>query len=75
MNEAFQDPSVRSKMMFFLHTCFITADENDDRKYFDHFALLHFYALGSFKTLAEKMCADNIMLTYLDNRTITPHFP
>lgn len=67
MNEAFRDPSIRSKMIFFLHTCFITADENDDRKYFDHFALLHFYALGSFKILAEKMCVDNVMLTYLDN--------
>lgn len=67
MNEALQDVTAASKMSFFLHTCFTTADEGLDQKYFDHVALLQFYALGSFKALAEKMCVDHTMLTYLDN--------
>ncbi len=66
-HEALQDVTVVSKMSFFLHTCFITADEGTDQKYFDHFSLLRFHALGNFKTLAEKMCVDNLMLAYLDN--------
>lgn len=67
MNECLQDTTAVSKMSFFLHTCFTTADEGQDQKYFDHIALLRYYSLGSFKALAEKMCVDNIMLTYLDN--------
>ncbi len=67
MNEALLDGTATSKMSFFLHTCFTTADEGQDEKYFDHIALLRFYALGNFKALAEKMCVDNIMLGYLDN--------
>ena len=67
LHEALMDETVVSKMHFFLHTCFTTAEEGTDQKYFDHVSLLRFYALGNFKVLAEKMCVDNIMLTYLDN--------
>lgn len=67
INEALHDETVVSKMSFFLHTCFITAEEGADEKYFDYIALLQFYALGNFKALAEKMCVDHTMLTYLDN--------
>ncbi len=67
LHEALQDETAVSKMIFFLHTCFITADEGSDFKYFDHFSLLRFYALGNFKALAEKICVDNLMLNYLDN--------
>jgi uncharacterized protein (DUF1800 family) len=61
------DNSIRSKMMVFLHQNWIVDDEawiNHDL--YDHLKLLEFYSLGSYKTLARKMCTDNRMLVYLN---------
>ena len=68
INEARLDPSIGHKMMLFLHSSFVVAaTEGTAEEYFDYLALLRFYALGSYKTLARKMTLDNQMLRYLDN--------
>ena len=70
LNEVRQDTSIVSKMQFMLHTNFVTATKGfgNDYHFFFHLALLRFYALGNFKTLAKKIALDNLMLIYLDNR-------
>lgn len=69
-HEALSDTSMHHKMAFFLHTCF-TADAITTApiRYFDHLALLKFYALGSYKEFAKKMSIDNTMLAYLNGDT------
>ena len=70
LNEVRQDTSIVSKMQIMLHTNFVTATKGfgNDYHFFFHLALLRFYALGNFKTLAKKIALDNLMLIYLDNR-------
>jgi uncharacterized protein (DUF1800 family) len=61
------DNTLRSKMMFFLHQNWIVNDESwNSHDLYDHVKLLEFYSLGSYKTLAKKMCMDNRMLVYLN---------
>lgn len=67
-HEALLDPTIGHKMMLFLHSNFVVAaSEGPAEEYFDYLALLRFYAIGNFKTLALKMTLDNQMLRYLDN--------
>ena len=66
--ESLHTPSLRYRMMFFLHTHFTTTLDSARSKYFfDHLSLLKFYALGNFRILAEKIVKDNLMLEFLDN--------
>ncbi len=67
MNEARQDPSIGHKMMFFLHSNFVT-DVTVYNSYsaFDYLALFRFYAIDNFKTIALKIITDNLMLKYLN---------
>ncbi len=62
-------PSLIHKMVFFIHTC-LTTDMLNLESVDNYYTLLLFrqYALGSYKTLARKICMDNAMLTYLDAR-------
>lgn len=67
-HQALLDPSIGHKMMLFLHSNFVVAAvEGPAAEYFDYLALLRYYAIGNFKTLALKMTLDNQMLRYLDN--------
>ena len=67
-NEALQDPTLRHKMMYFLHTNFsVVADTLNSKNFFDHLLLLRFYALGNFRILSQKITLDNVMLAYLNN--------
>ncbi len=60
------DNSLRSKMILFLHQNWIVDDEAWNAiDLYDHIKLLEFYSLGSYKTLAKKMCRDLRMLVYL----------
>jgi uncharacterized protein (DUF1800 family) len=60
------DNSLRSKMILFLHQNWIVDDEAWNAvDLYDHVKLLEFYSLGSYKTLAKKMCRDLRMLVYL----------
>ncbi len=61
------DNTVRSKMLLFLHQNWIVNDESwNSHDFYDHVKLLEFYCLGSYKTLAKKMCRDSRMLVYLN---------
>ena len=69
LNEAYQDDSVASRMMMFLHQYMtIHTDAAPPNNHFDYLTLLRFYAFGSYKELAYKICTDNTMSDYLDNR-------
>ena len=62
--------TIKEKLVFFLHTHITTkADvvESATALYYQN-ALFRFYALGSFKELAFKICFDNAMLIFLDGR-------
>jgi uncharacterized protein (DUF1800 family) len=61
------DNTIRSKMLLFLHQNWMVDDEAwNSHDMYDYLKLLEFYALGSYKTLAKKMCRDNRMLVYLN---------
>jgi uncharacterized protein (DUF1800 family) len=61
------DNTLRSKMLLFLHQNWIVNDESwASHDFYDHLKLLEFYCLGSYKTLAKKMCRDSRMLVYLN---------
>jgi uncharacterized protein (DUF1800 family) len=61
-------PTLAHKMLFFLHTSFVTSfkvvDFNEDH-YFT-LRLFMLYAQGSYKELAKKICLDNGMNDFLD---------
>ena len=67
---ALNQPSLKHKLTFFLHTSF-TVSKDDGAgaatHFYDHLRLLEFYATGNLKTLAKKITLDNSMLQYLDN--------
>ena len=69
--EAQHDVSIRSKMAFFLHTCFtIRFNQTDEilpNHLFDYLELLNKSALGNYKELAKEIVVDNAMLEFLDN--------
>jgi uncharacterized protein (DUF1800 family) len=61
------DNTLRSKMILFLHQNWMVDDEAwNSHDMYDYLKLLEFYCLGSYKTLAKKMCRDNRMLIYLN---------
>lgn len=61
------DNTVRSKMMFFLHQNWVVSDDAwSSQELYDHIKLLEYYALGSYKNLAIKMCRDLRMMVYLN---------
>jgi len=67
---AMQQTTLKHKLSFFLHTCFVVGKDDGvgaSTYFFDHINLLDFYALGNIKTLAKKITLDNGMLDYLDN--------
>jgi len=68
LNESRYDQTMYSKMSFFLHKIFVTSYlESTSARFFDYLALIRFYGLGSYKSLARKMTLDNLMLIYLNN--------
>lgn len=76
LHEAYSDPSIQHKMIFFLHQYFITDISNsDDTKNFDYLALLKAYSFGSYRVLSKKMTLDNAMLRYLNGDTNTVSNP
>lgn len=69
LDEARLDQSITHKMVFFLHSIWVTAaNEGTAEEYWDYLRLLRFYSLGSYKELAKKMTVTNQMLRYLDNK-------
>ncbi|WP_194766075.1 DUF1800 family protein [Tamlana sp. I1] len=67
---AMQETTLKHKLSFFLHTCFVVGKDTgvgSSTYFFDHINLLDFYAFGNLKTLAKKINLDNGMLDYLDN--------
>ncbi|MCP9763718.1 DUF1800 family protein [Lacihabitans soyangensis] len=69
--------TIHSKIIEFLHTIFVTNNQNERYQdfTFDYMSLLEFYASGSIKTLAKKMSRLNVMHFYLDNRLNTAGAP
>lgn len=68
VNQALLDPSIGSKMLFFLHSNFVvTSNTLTAANFYDYLALLQYYCVGNFRKLAEKMTVDNVMLAFLDN--------
>ena len=67
LERALVDPTIRTKMEFFLHSIFVTASMGRARYFFDHHALIQWSSLGNYKAFATKMTVDNLMLDYLDN--------
>jgi uncharacterized protein (DUF1800 family) len=74
--------TIRGKMLLFLHQNWIITLEALGAYIsffiYDYLKLLEFYHLGSYKTLAKKMCRDNAMLVFLngnDNNRITASYP
>lgn len=77
IHEMLLDPSIRGKMVLFLHACF-TANLEQAQQGWVHYAyilLLQYHAAGNFKTLAKKVTLDNRMLDFLDNRYNTKNSP
>jgi uncharacterized protein (DUF1800 family) len=61
------DNTIRSKMILFLHQNWMVDDESwISQNMYHYLKLLEFYSLGSYKSLAKKMCRDNRMLVYLN---------
>ncbi len=61
------DNTLRSKMILFLHQNWMVDDESwNSHDMYDYLKRLESYSLGSYKTLAKKMCRDNRMLVYLN---------
>lgn len=61
--------SLKYKMMFFLHQQIATRwlEVVASRAQWDYLKLLEFYCVGSFKSLATKICSDNAMSQFLGN--------
>ncbi|GAB4423169.1 MAG: hypothetical protein OHK0039_39680 [Bacteroidia bacterium] len=61
-------PTLFHKLVFFLHTCFVTSyteiEWNENHYY--TLRLFMLYAAGSYRELAEKICLDNGMNEFLD---------
>jgi uncharacterized protein (DUF1800 family) len=76
LDETRKDTTLRSKMRFFLHQNWMVDDECwNSKDLYDHIKLLDFYALGSYKELAKKMCTDNRMSIFLNNNSNTGSNP
>jgi uncharacterized protein (DUF1800 family) len=70
------DNTLRSKMILFLHQNWMVDDEIwQSHNLYDYLKLIELYSLGSYKTLAKKMCMDNRMLTYLNGYQNTGNSP
>lgn len=70
------DRSLRSKMIIFLHqNWMVNIEAHTSHNLYDYLKLIEFYAFGSYKTLAKKMCRDNRMLTYLNGSQNTGSSP
>ncbi len=76
-NEAFKDPGIGHKLMFFLHQNFVisSAFNSNSRRFFDYLGLLRHYVFGSYRQLAAKMTVDSYMLDYLDGEVNTKNSP
>ncbi|MDX1908649.1 MAG: DUF1800 family protein [Bacteroidia bacterium] len=63
-----QGPTIAHKLLFFLHTSFVTAQSVVDfsENYYYTLRLFLLYLDGSYKTLAQKICLDNGMNDFLD---------
>jgi len=76
LNEMRYDDTLHSKMMFFLHKCWVThSNDASSERFFDYLALLYRFTTGNFKTLAGKMTLDNLMLIYLNNTSNNKNAP
>jgi uncharacterized protein (DUF1800 family) len=72
LDETRKDTTLRSKLRFFLHQNWMVDDECwNSKDLYDHIKLLDFYALGSYKELAKKMCTDNRMSIFLNGNSNT----
>lgn len=78
-NEAIKDKTIKSKLVFFLHTCFsiryIQSEGIQPHHFYDHLQLFAKYANKSYKELAYEMVVDNAMLEFLDNYTNSKENP
>lgn len=79
IDEAIKDRTIKSKLVFFLHTCFsISYQQSKDllpNHFFDHIQLFAKYAKKSYKELAYEIVVDNAMLEFLDNYTNSKENP
>jgi uncharacterized protein (DUF1800 family) len=64
--EAVQDPTIRWKVVDWLHTLFVTSSEDSSLTY-PYWRLLYAMSFGDIRTLAKKMTVDNLMLNFLNN--------
>ncbi|HRD56805.1 MAG TPA: DUF1800 family protein [Ferruginibacter sp.] len=70
------DNTLRSKMIVFLHQNWMVDESaNSSHNLYDYLKLLEYYSLGSYKSLATKMCRDNRMLVYLNGNQNTGNNP
>lgn len=63
------EPNLTERMIWFYHTHFpmiMSRIEGNPQFAIDYLRLLHFYALGNYKSLAKAICIDNAMLVHLD---------
>ena len=65
LHELKEDTSARSKIMVFLHTCFIAGIRNYFYPYY-YYRLLWLYANGNLQDLAFRISKDNLVLDYLN---------
>lgn len=68
LEEAFSNTNLLHKMMLFLHQNFANDLSTQSVDIYYQLRLIRYYAKGSYKTLAEKMCMDNGMLVYLNTQ-------
>lgn len=68
IHEAFTTPApnIAQQMTFFLHQNFACNVKIPSTCLYNQLKLFRHYAIGSYKTLAKKMCVDNGMLIFLD---------
>jgi uncharacterized protein (DUF1800 family) len=77
LNNARQDNTILHKMILFNHQYWMISHQDvSSENFYDYIKLLEYYALGSYKILAEKMTLNNVMLFYLngaDNSKVNPN--
>ena len=76
IHNATYDPSLQSKMTFFLHSIFVTEyNIVNSKEFFDYLGILRYHALGNIKECAKKISIDNLMLKYLDGQLNSKNNP
>lgn len=75
LEQSMTSTTLLEKMMLFLHQNFINDIGTRSIDIYNQLSLFRYYAKGSYKAVAEKMCMDNGMIIYLNSQQSTGSNP